>query len=367
MVTDEECWLCSGLFREISHFVELIIESLQCYEFDTFLIGSKIEDEIIEKEEEFLESTSSEYAEPLKTELNREIGKRVEKKLDKRVDFIDPDIMAIIDTAFDVVRLQIKPLFIYGRYKKFVRGIPQTKWHCRLCHGKGCRRCNYSGKLYNISVEELIAKHFLDVTLGNGEVFHGCGREDIDARMLGNGRPFVLEIKDPKVRSIDLCQVKQKINRVNKNNIEVEDLRFTTKEQVATIKNARYKKEYRVVFQGEKPINKEKLKKAAESLRDKTIRQYTPSRVVHRRTDKVRQRKIFDCKIESIHSRVGCMTVEADSGTYIKELVSGDQGRTTPSLSELLSVPCKVKELDVIMVKGGIESGEKISRHKKQK
>ena len=28
--------------------------------------------------------------------------------------------------------------------------------------------------------------------------FHTGGREDIDVRMLGNGRPFVLEILDPK-------------------------------------------------------------------------------------------------------------------------------------------------------------------------
>jgi len=33
----------------------------------------------------------------------------------------------------------------------------------------------------------------------HGEVFlHASGREDVDVRMLGKGRPFILEIVSPK-------------------------------------------------------------------------------------------------------------------------------------------------------------------------
>jgi len=35
---------------------------------------------------------------------------------------------------------------------------------------------------------------------------------------------------------------------------------------------------------------------------------------------------------------------------YIKELISGDGGRTKPSLSELLGTETEVKELDVVDV-----------------
>jgi tRNA pseudouridine synthase 10 len=46
------------------------------------------------------------------------------------------------------------------------------------------------------------------------------------------------------------------------------------------------------------------------------------------------------------------LIIEAESGTYIKELISGDGGRTRPSLSELVGVPCNVSKLDVIEIKG---------------
>ena len=348
----DNCWLCSGLIGEIRHFADLISESLEEYEFKTFLVGTKIDDDILDKEQELLNFTGSEHTESIKTELKREIGKILEGKLDKEVNFEKPTIMAVIDTSFDVVNLQIKSLFIYGRYNKYRRDIPQTRWFCRICRGKGCRKCDYTGKMYETSVEELVAKKTLDETGSSDESFHGCGREDIDALMLGNGRPFVLEIKDPKVRNLDLSQLERKINIHGKDKIKVTNLRFSDRDEIARIKAADFRKTYHVVLIGEKIINKEKLKKAAQALQDKTISQFTPSRVARRRANMVRERKIHNCNIESIDGTMATLTIEAESGTYIKELISGDDGRTRPSISEMIGVPCKVAELDVIEIKG---------------
>lgn len=348
----KDCWLCEGLTEEIDHFVDLISDALKEYEFDTFLIGSKIDEDIVEREKELWDFISSEEFEPIKMEINREVGKILEEKLGKTVGFEKPDITVIVDTAFDVVNLQIRPLFIYGRYKKFERGIPQTKWPCRICRGKGCNSCNYTGKMYETSVEELISKKALKRTKGNDESFHGCGREDIDALMLGSGRPFVLEIKNPKKRTIDLAILTSEINSYTKNRVEISNLRFSDRKEIARIKNAEFQKTYYIVIEGEKPIKKEKLKEVAQILQGKTIKQLTPTRVAHRRANKIRERKIYNCELESVEGSIARLTIETQSGTYIKELVSGDSGRTTPNISEMIGIPCKVKELDVIEIKG---------------
>ncbi len=348
----KDCWLCEGLTGETDHFVDLISDALKEYEFDTFLIGSKIDEDIVEREKELWDFISSEDFEPIKMEINREVGKILEEKLGKTVDFEKPDITVIVNTAFDVVNLQIRPLFIYGRYKKFERGIPQTKWPCRICRGKGCSSCNYTGKMYETSVEELISKKALKRTKGNDESFHGCGREDIDALMLGSGRPFVLEIKNPKKRTIDLAILTSEINSYTKERVEISNLRFSDRKEIARIKNAEFQKTYYIVIEGEKPIKKEKLKEVAQILQGKTIKQLTPTRVAHRRANKIRERKIYNCELESVEGSIARLTIETQSGTYIKELVSGDSGRTTPNISEMIGIPCKVKELDVIEIKG---------------
>jgi tRNA pseudouridine synthase 10 len=351
-VPEESCWLCEGLISEVNLFVKLIKNVLKDYEFDTFLIGSKIDEDIIKRENEIMEFLDFEIYESIKNEINREIGKILEKDIDKEVNFEKPTIMVILDTSFNQINLQIQSLYVYGRYKKYSRKVPQTKWYCKYCKGKGCRKCNYSGKLYQDSVEETVSKEFLKETKASDERFHGAGREDIDVLMLGSGRPFVLELLNPKIRSIALDKISENINTKNKELIEISNLRFCEKNEVSRIKAAKFKKVYRVKFECEKAINNEKLIKATHSLRGTVISQFTPSRVAHRRAEMVREKHIYDCQLESLEDTMAIITLETESGTYIKEIVSGDQGRTKPNLSEMLGYPCKVKELDVIKIRG---------------
>jgi len=58
--------------------------------------------------------------------------------------------------------------------------------------------------------------------------------------------------------------------------------------------------------------------------------------------------------------------IRGDSGLYIKELVSGDGGRTSPNLAEALKVDAIVEELDVIDV-GGESDGTSSRNEEKVK
>ncbi|HEB37557.1 MAG TPA: tRNA pseudouridine(54/55) synthase Pus10 [Thermoplasmatales archaeon] len=351
-VSGNNCWLCEGLSQEIDELSEIVEEKLRDYEFSTFLIGSKIDDEIIEKEEKIVNELNLKDITPLKVWINSEIGKRISERMKKSVSFDNPDITAIIDTRFNHVELQISSLFLYGRYIKKVRGIPQTKWPCRVCRGKGCRRCNFTGKMYETSVEEIIAEKAIEAARGEDESFHGCGREDVDALMLGNGRPFVLEIKNPRIRSLNLKKLQEIINTHAEGKVEVRELRFSDKNEVRRLKRASFPKVYHAKIVAERELSEEKLKEVVRSLQGKNIKQLTPSRVAHRRAIKIRERKILDIKVIDVAEKNATLEIKAESGTYIKELVSGDEGRTKPSISEMLGIACKVEELDVIAIEG---------------
>ena len=85
-----------------------------------------------------------------------------------------------------------------------------------------CERCGGSGKQYEESVQELIDSVAIGATEGESSTFHGAGREDIDAKMLGTGRPFVVEIKTPKKRSVDLQILEESMNKAAIGKVEVE-------------------------------------------------------------------------------------------------------------------------------------------------
>ncbi len=343
----EGCSLCDDVFDLLDRFAESVAESVNSVESDNFLVGCRVDPAITEAEKALWKELGIE-GESIKTELNREIGKIALPMINRPVEFKNPQVVACIDTRFADVELDMAPLFIYGRYNKLSREIPQTIWPCRACKGKGCARCNETGKMYQTSVQEIIGDIALRMADGKEHFFHGMGREDIDALMLGDGRPFVLEISQPKKRDIDLDELELRANESDL--AHYRDLSFTDREAVKKTKLATPTKVYRARVRADGKVNKEQVVGVALSFRDVYVDQRTPRRVEHRRADLIRKRKILWVEAEMADDGTFDLTLETESGTYVKEFVSGDDGRSIPSFSEALGVRCAVEALDVIAI-----------------
>jgi tRNA pseudouridine synthase 10 len=191
----------------------------------------------------------------------------------------------------------------------------------------------------------------MDASQGEDSFFHASGREDIDARMLGPGRPFVVEISKPKKRFIDLKAAEAAINAGAVDKVEVSELNFTTKDKVRRLKKGEgAQKEYRLLAEFENDITDESLQLIEEKLTGITIKQQTPLRVLHRRADLIRERYIYKVKVKKVSLKTAMMEIRCQGGLYVKELVSGDEGRTIPSVSSLLGFGAKTLKLDVLNV-----------------
>lgn len=350
LAAHETCWLCEDLFEQLPRFAGAAEAKLAEVEYDTFLIGTKVDPVLQDREEQLWSEVGGETAEPLKAELNREIGKLVEAAVRKEVDFTGPDVVALVDTRFGHITLNVAPLFIYGRYRKYSREIPQTRWPCRVCRGKGCPRCGGTGKMYQNSVQEIIGDPILKAAQGTDHFFHGMGREDIDARMLGNGRPFVLEIAAPKRRHLDLAEMERLANENGKGLADCTGLRWSKREEVRQIKADTPDKVYLAEVRVRGKVNKGGMDEVVASLNQTRITQQTPTRVAHRRADLARERTVRELTVESFQEDTLVLRLRTESGTYVKEFVSGDGGRTVPSLAGSLGVPCEVVALDVIQI-----------------
>ncbi len=345
-VDKEICPWCKNIFdmNNLEIISEKIINLLKNYEYDTYLVGTMLPKEIKELEKEL----ETPFMESIKQEFNRVMGKILTEKTGKIVDKSSPDIVVMVNPYNKKIKLQINPIFIKGRYRKLVRGIPQTHWHCRHCKGKGCEKCNYTGKQYPTSVEEIIAEPFMEAFKGKDEAFHGAGREDIDVRMLGNGRPFVLQIKEPRIRKANLERLKEEVNKSGK--VEILDLDYGVRKDVVFFKNEPHRKTYLALVECDEEVSDDEILELTKKLTDLTINQRTPIRVSHRRADLVRIRKVYNAHANRVDSNKFELTLYCDGGLYIKELISGDEGRTSPSVSEILNKKCVCKTLDVLEV-----------------
>jgi len=346
-----ECFLCGNRFNMLSSLVEKAVNMLRDYEYETFLVGIRIPAEIEEREDELKAKFEVEQGESMRNEFSRVIGKMLLEATGKKVDYMKPQIVVLLNPFTEEIELQVNSLFIMGRYRKLIRGIPQSKWFCRKCRGRGCPSCNWTGKMYPESVEELIAKPILEMTLGEDSSFHGAGREDIDARMLGSGRPFIIEIKKPRRRKLDLSELERIINEKAQGKIEVIGLKYVGREAVAKIKDMESsQKIYRVTVEFEREVRDDELEKLRKALTGIKVLQQTPTRVLHRRADLTREKHIYETKIKRISPSRIELIIKCQGGLYIKELVTGDNGRTAPNVSEIIGAKAQPLELDVLSV-----------------
>jgi tRNA pseudouridine synthase 10 len=349
------CWVCGNFFESVPLWADRVVDALKDLEFKTLLVGCRVPPLIAENEEMVWSDLSLTDPEPFKSEVNREVGKAVSARNGKVVDFKKPDVVIILDPSAATVEVQVNSVYFYGRYQKFERGIPQTHWDCRACKGKGCAKCNFTGAQYLDSVEELIGRPVIEMFDAENAVLHGAGREDIDARMIGTGRPFILEVVAPKKRSVDLVNLEETINRTAEGRVSVAIKRWADRAEVETLKSNKAHKKYRILVEVDGELSADEFANALKSLKGVTIQQRTPERVAHRRADKIRERKVLDIGLVGEQDGRFVVEVLGEAGLYIKELVSGDSGRTIPSLAEILKRKAHVTSLDVTQVEGAKE------------
>jgi tRNA pseudouridine synthase 10 len=348
---DKQCYLCECKFELVESLTKKALSKIEGYEFTTYLVGIELPTEIEEREDEFKATNNIAYGESIRHEFGRVLGKALGNLTGKEADYLKPDIVVVFNPFSEQIRLQINPLFVAGKYRKLVRDIPQSKWFCSSCRGRGCKKCGGTGKMYPESVEEWSSTPLLEVTQGEATFFHASGREDIDARMLGSGRPFVIEVSKPKKRFIDLKHVEALVNAGALGKVEVSGLKFATKDVVRHLKRGEgAQKEYQLLAEFEKELSDEDLRMIEEKLSGSCIKQQTPLRVMHRRADLLREKYIYKVKVKKVSLKRALLEIRCQGGLYVKELVSGDEGRTLPNVSDLLGNPAKTLKLDVLNV-----------------
>jgi tRNA pseudouridine synthase 10 len=342
------CTGCADIFAKLDLWVERGLRSVEGYEWHRFTCGSRWEPELLAREENLWMQVGSEWGESARSAFNREWGKALEARTGASGGPDRPDIVFLADLAVGRVEPTILPLYVRGRYRKLDRTIPQTHWPCRRCRGRGCDTCRGTGKTYPTSVEELVGAPLLTAAGASETRFHGMGREDIDARMLGRGRPFVLELMQPHRRTVDLAALAPEIARSSEGRVEVDELRPAEATDVVHVKEAAPEKSYRVGVVGSVPVAK--VNEALDVATGRAIAQRTPTRVAHRRSDRVRARRIVAARVVEAADAGFTLEIRTEAGTYVKEWVEGDGGRTEPNLAGLVGVPLKVGFLDVLDV-----------------
>ncbi|XP_064109081.1 tRNA pseudouridine synthase Pus10-like isoform X1 [Macrobrachium nipponense] len=236
------------------------------------------------------------------------------------------------------LKWQRDSIYMAGRYNKYSRELPQTPWFV-----EGERKMGSS-------VQELLCEILNKSVKAEDYRFSSSGREDVDVRCLGNGRPFVIEFINPcktKFSRKEMTEFQAEVN-LSSEMIHLRDLQIVDKKDVKNLKEGEEEKTKAycalcIARAGYDPS----LLKQLSGMKELVIQQKTPVRVLHRRPLLTRPRIIHEMWASSIDSFFFKLHLTTQAGTYIKEFVHGDLGRTTPNIRSILGLDVDIIALDV--------------------
>lgn len=314
----------------LEELINEVITTLKGKDYETFSISIKMNlNDVDEENEEGMRRNGVIGKKPLKSKINQYIKNKIESETGKKWA-IEGDVNLIFDLNRNETEIKINPIYLLCKYNKFSREISQTRW-----------------SKYSDSIEGYILKACESMYKCSNIFLHGAGREDVNVHMLGEGRLCTIEIVNPEVRKINFKELENKVDEISENKIKLNVIKEVGKEYVWIGKEGRFEKEYRAVVEFEKEISESVIKKIEQI---KHIKQRTPRRVEHRRADLIREREIYKIKKVSKQKNIVTFDIMTESGAYIKELISGDDGRTQPNFSLISGTNARCIQLDVSKV-----------------
>jgi tRNA pseudouridine synthase 10 len=341
----KNCEICRGLLLNLRKFARNVIERLNEYQFDTFLIGGSIPQEILNTEDEIRSRLKIRGKESIKTEITRTIAGEVSKHTGRKVSFSVPDVTAIISLPDGIVSILPRSIWISARYLKASRGLSQRSSICEVCNGIGCATCVYKGTS-GASIQSILESFFCKKFRAEGCSFIWIGSEDNNSLVNGDGRPIYVEILKPKKRKIRLSK------KVDFGTIKLASIRTLASKPTIVPQFMIKCLAYLIQKQIEKVEHFEAIKSQIESkFKDLSVRVR-----LSRRKSRVVTKKIQSITVnKDMRNHPLVLEIKCDGGIPIRKLISGEDGSVEPNLSPYLhdfeldpAMPFDIEEIFVV-------------------
>lgn len=324
-----KCFVCKNTFDIIPTYVAKMKEVSSDYDFDTFLVGSKLKPSILDRDDHLRSKFQLRGIDGVKSSITRELAKQFSRATKKKGEQLDPDLTLTIDFKTESCDIQSKPLYLSGRYTKPNRNMPQKQKPCQNCLGKGCVSCNRHGISEYNSVEGVMSKYYFEKFGAAQAKITWIGGEDETSLVLGSGRPFFAKLIQPKKRKLRLPK------KIALDGITIHSPKIIKKIPAMPI---RFASKTKLLVRTEQPIGDLSVLSGLKG----TIAMYEKS-------GKRSEKKIYDVKYKPDSENSFYLWLHLDGGVPLKRLVSGED--VFPNVSDLLQNKSRCETFDFENVK----------------
>ncbi len=325
--SDTKCYICKNIFQNLDTMLSNIYEKSNNIDFKTFNLGLTLKNSFLEKDDHIKSKFKIKGIENIKFGISKEMAKKISQKTKSKRILVDPEMFIQANFKDESCTIRTKPIFIYGRYNKKIRKLPQKQLSCKKCNGIGCHNCDFKGFENIESIEGKISNFLIKKFDGTQVKINWIGGEDQSSLVLGKGRPFFVKILNPKKR-----------NRTLRKSLKLEDISLLDLKKISAQPKGSipFKSKVSIIVDTKKPISLIQLKKL-QNLENSKI--HDPSK-----DKKGNSRQIYEIHYKKLGKNSFLLDLFADGGISLKSFIQNSD--VTPNVSELLENSCKCKSLD---------------------
>ncbi|MGZ5546336.1 MAG: hypothetical protein ACXWFZ_00090 [Nitrososphaeraceae archaeon] len=305
-----------------------MIKLQENYSYRSFTIGSSLPYYMFDKEDYIRSRYKLKDREDIKSSFNFEIRNKFKSLSKKKLNLINPDIKINIfisgNNEYSITILS-RSLYLLGRYNK-KKFMAQREKNSLKNDPNGNDDKIISKKQ---TIETIIKKTLSNCIRSDRMVFTWYGSEDDNSQVLGKGRLFLIQLINPRERTI-------KINKVFTDDgmsfkiIEKRDF-FGNIKMNFRIKN-------KIFIKASNPIDKIHLIK---------LMKLNNSIISYRYKSKTIYKKIYYIKFKKLDPFHLIINVECDSGLFLRQFVEG-RNFIEPNISLVLHTQCECLKFDIM-------------------
>ena len=321
------CYICKNIFDSLELVLSNIFEKSSHFDFKTFHLGITLKPSFLERDDYLKSKFKIKGIENVKFTIAKELAKKISRRTKSKRITDDPDLFIQANFKDESCILRAKPMFVYGRYNKKIRKLPQKQGLCRSCNGIGCHNCDFKGIENLQSIEGKISNLLIKKFDCNQVKINWIGGEDQSSLVLGKGRPFFAKILNPKRR-----------NRILRKTSDLEGVYLSELQKLSIQPKGSipFKSKVSITIDTKKPISSTQLKKL-KILENAEIQDFSrDKRSIKKRIYKVGYKKLGKTSF--------ILDLFADGGISIKSLIQPSD--IVPNVSELLDNQCECKKFD---------------------
>ena len=143
LIREDSCYVCAGAMTLVKPLSDDIVVELKKYDYDTFLVGASVPHTILDNDDELRSRFKIKGRDSIKSQITKMLSQKVKTQTGKTVNYSKPDLTILASMGDRQISINLRSIWLAGKYVKLKRGLPQRSSACGICNGLGCAECGY--------------------------------------------------------------------------------------------------------------------------------------------------------------------------------------------------------------------------------